>query len=108
RTPPSSRDGTETTLYSWRLWTSLSPRSDWKADIAAIEAPTLVVGAANDSIFRSAGYPNVFKSAKNADVQIVPDLSHFQIVMDDPVIARVVSWLRPVQAEQAPRVAKSA
>jgi alpha-beta hydrolase superfamily lysophospholipase len=107
RTPPSSRDGTETTLYSWRLWTSLAPRSDWKADIAAIDAPTLVVGAANDSIFRSAGYPEVFKPAKNADVQIIPELSHFQIVVDDRVIERVVTWLRSVQAEQAPRVAKN-
>lgn len=94
RVPPSSRDGTETSLYSWRLWTSLAPRADWKKEIASLSCPTLVIAAAKDSIFRSQGYPEVFKLASKADVQIVPNLSHFHLVVDEQVVERIVKWLK--------------
>lgn len=94
RVPPSSRDGTETTLYSWRLWTSLAPRADWKREIASLPCPTLVIAAAEDPIFRSQGYPEVFKFARTADVQIIPNLSHFNLVADERVVQRIATWLK--------------
>ena len=94
RTPPASRDGTETSLYSWRLWMSVTPRSDWKKEIASLSSPTLVIGAAEDPFFRSQGYPEVFKLASKADVQIVPNLSHFHLVVDEQVPQRIAKWLK--------------
>jgi alpha-beta hydrolase superfamily lysophospholipase len=94
RTPPASRDGTETSLYSWRLWMSVTPRGDWKKEIASLSCPILVIGAAQDPFFRSQGYPEVFKLARNAEVQIVPDLSHFHLVIDEQVPARIAKWLK--------------
>lgn len=93
RTPPASRDGTETSLYSWRLWASVTPRGDWKKEIASLSCPTLVIGAAEDPFFRSEGYPEVFRLAGNADVQIVPKLSHFHLVADEQVVDRIAKWL---------------
>lgn len=94
RTPPASRDGNETSLYSWRLWTSVTPRADWKTDIANLPSPTLVIGAAEDPFFRSEGYPEVFRLAGKAEVQIVPKLSHFDLVVDEGVPQRIAQWLK--------------
>ncbi len=94
RTPPASRDGTETSLYSWRLWTSVTPRAEWKKEIASLSSPALVIGAAEDPFFRSQGYPEIFKLAKTADVQIVPNLSHFHLVVDENVPQRIAAWLK--------------
>lgn len=94
RTPPRTRDGTETNLYSWRLWMSVTPRADWKKEIAALSLPTLVIGGAADPFFRSEGYPEVFKLAKNADVQIMPKLSHFDLIADEGVVERIATWLK--------------
>lgn len=96
RTPPASRDGTETNLYSWRLWTSVTPRADWKQEIARLSTPVLVIGAANDPIFRSQGYPEVFGHAAKAEVQIIPDISHFQLAVDEQVPQRIAKWLNQV------------
>lgn len=93
RTPPASRDGTETSLYSWRLWTSVTPRREWRQEIARLSSPTLVIGAAEDPFFRSQGYPEVFKLARKADVQIIPNLSHFHLVVDEQVTQRIAAWL---------------
>jgi non-heme chloroperoxidase len=98
RTPPGSRDGVETSLYSWRLWMSVTPRADWKKDIAHLSIPTLVIGAADDSIFRSEGYPEVFTMARKADVQIVPNQTHFNLVADENVVERIGTWLQQVPA----------
>jgi pimeloyl-ACP methyl ester carboxylesterase len=93
RTPPASRDGTETSHYSWRLWMSVTPRGDWKKEIASLPCPTLVIGGAEDPFFRSRGYPEVFKPARNVEVQIVPNLSHFHLVADEQVVERIAKWL---------------
>jgi alpha-beta hydrolase superfamily lysophospholipase len=94
RSPPASRDGNETSLYSWRLWMSATPRADWKKEIASLPCPNLIIGAAEDPFFRSEGYPEVFKLAKTADVQIIPNLSHFDLVVDEQVVERVAKWVR--------------
>ena len=94
RVPPGSRDGTETSLYSWRLWTSSAPRADWQKEIANLPCPTLVIAAAEDSIFRSQGYAEVFKLASKADVQVVPNLTHFHLAVDEQVVERIAKWLK--------------
>lgn len=91
--PSASRDGTETPLYSWRLFASVTPRQDWSAEIGRIECPVLVLAAARDSIFRSEGYPEVFKAAKNATTQIVAEIDHFELATSDEVPKRFSAWL---------------
>lgn len=70
RTPEAAKDGSETTIYSGRLWSSVAS-ADWRADIRRLDCPTLVIGAGRDVIFRSEGYSEVFKSAPSAQVQIM-------------------------------------
>ncbi|MDX2203786.1 MAG: alpha/beta hydrolase [Hyphomicrobiaceae bacterium] len=103
RTSPSSRDGSETSLYSWRLWTSLAPRDAWRKEIASLACPVLVIGAAEDPFFRSEGYPEVFKLAAQAEVEIVPRLSHFHLVVDEGVPGRIARWLQQAPARSAER-----
>jgi non-heme chloroperoxidase len=97
RQPASGRTGTETTVYSWRLFASTTPRPDWRREIASLPCPVLVIGAAEDPFFRSEGYPEVFQLAKHATVQIVPSFSHFHLVTEEDVIRRIAAWLKSGQ-----------
>jgi non-heme chloroperoxidase len=97
RQPASGRDGNETTLYSWRLFASTTPRPDWRREIASLPCPVLVIGAAEDPFFRSQGYPEVFQLAKHGKVQIVPSISHFHLVTEEDVVRRIAAWLKSGQ-----------
>nr|GAJ32392.1 lysophospholipase [Bradyrhizobium sp. DOA9] len=94
--PPAARDGTETALYSWRLFASVTPRSDWRNDIRSIACPVLVLAAARDSIFRSEGYREVFEPLRHASVEIIPAIDHFQLVTSSDVPRRIAHWLNAV------------
>ena len=91
--PPSARDGTETPLYSWRLFASVTPRPDWKADIRRIVCPVLVLGAEQDAIFRSEGYTEIFASLQQARVEIIPSINHFRLVTSLESPQRTQAWL---------------
>jgi pimeloyl-ACP methyl ester carboxylesterase len=51
----TARDGTETLLYSWRLFAPVTPRRDWQADIRRIGCPVLVLAAEKDFDLPSGG-----------------------------------------------------
>lgn len=91
--PPAARDGTETPLYSWRLFSSVTPRPDWRAEISRIDCPVLVLAAERDSIFRSAGYSEVFGSLPRAIVEVIPAIDHFQLVTSREVPSRIARWV---------------
>lgn len=90
---PSVRDGTETPHYSWRLFSSVTPRADWRGEIAAITCPVLVLGAEKDVIFDAAGYAQAFAGQPRASVDIVPGIGHFGLSMSDEAPARINRWL---------------
>jgi alpha-beta hydrolase superfamily lysophospholipase len=92
--PSAARDGTETPTYSWRLFTSVTPRQDWQRDIAAIAAPVLVLAAQNDPIFMSEGYAGVFRTQPRAEVAVLPGLDHFQLATSPDVPRRIADWLK--------------
>lgn len=94
---PSRRDGLETPHYSWRLFASVIPRSDWQADIARISAPILVLGAEKDVIFRSEGYAAAFSGNPKATVEIVPAVGHFALSLSDDAPRRFAKWLKKIQ-----------
>jgi alpha-beta hydrolase superfamily lysophospholipase len=89
----SAQDGTETPVYSWRLFASVTPRADWPAEISRIPCPILILGAEKDVIFRSEGYHEVFKFAKQATTQIVAGIDHFQLATSDQVVEHFAAWI---------------
>jgi pimeloyl-ACP methyl ester carboxylesterase len=91
--PQSARDGTETPLYSWRLFASVTPRLDWRGDVARIDCPLLVLAAEQDSIFRS-----------RATVEIIPAIDHFQLVTSDELPRRIAEWLKRTQSHPSPLI----
>ncbi len=96
--PPAARDGTETPLYSWRLFASVTPRQDWRSDIRSINCPVLVMAAERDSIFRSEGYREVFEPLPQANVEIIPAIDHFQLVTSPEVPHQIARWLSEIVA----------
>lgn len=92
--PTAARDGGETPLYSWRLYKSVTPRDNWREEIAAINAPILIVAAENDSIFRSDGYKDIFRNVRQATVEIISAIDHFQLSTSDEVPGLIDTWLR--------------
>jgi alpha-beta hydrolase superfamily lysophospholipase len=91
--PAKAKDGMETPVYTWRMFTSVTPRADWRSDIARIACPVLVLAAEHDSIFRSEGYPDVFGPLSRATVEIIPAIDHFQLAVSDHVPRRIGIWL---------------
>jgi alpha-beta hydrolase superfamily lysophospholipase len=91
--PARAKDGTETPVYTWRMFASVTPRADWRSDIARIACPVLVLAAENDSIFRAEGYAEVFGSLSQATVETIPAIDHFQLAVSDQVPRRIGTWL---------------
>ena len=91
--PPAAKDGTETTEYSWRLFASVTPRPDWRAEIRRIGCPVLVIAAQKDLIFRSDGYAEIFSPLQQATVEIIAGINHFQLASSDEVPRRTSIWL---------------
>ena len=53
----------------------------------------IVLAAEKDVIFNPAGYLDVFKPLDNAQVEILPELDHFQLATSDEVSKRIAVWL---------------
>lgn len=92
--PPKARDGNETLHYSWRMLKSISPREDWKGDIARIASPVLVLAAENDPIFVPEGYREVFRPLKHAEVDVLPKVNHFELAISEETARRIADWLK--------------
>jgi alpha-beta hydrolase superfamily lysophospholipase len=91
--PAKAKDGTETPVYTWRMFASVTPRADWRSDIARIACPVLVLAAEHDPIFRSEGYAEVFGPSSGATVEIIPAIDHFQLAISDQAPRRIGTWL---------------
>lgn len=86
--------GAETPTYSWRLFRSVTPRPDWKKEIAAIACETLVLGAEKDVIFNAEGYRDAFAPNPRAQVEIARGIGHFDLSMSDFAVERAAEFLR--------------
>ncbi|MCO5089373.1 MAG: hypothetical protein M9883_21235, partial [Methylobacteriaceae bacterium] len=73
----------ETPAYSWRLFRSVTPREDWKKEIASIACETLVLGAETDVIFNAEGYRAAFAPNPRVRVEIAQALGHFDLAVSD-------------------------
>ncbi|WP_439815836.1 alpha/beta hydrolase [Zavarzinia sp. CC-PAN008] len=96
--PPSILEGrlghTATRAYSYRLNTSYVPRPDYRADLAALAVPTLVVVGAADEVFDATQFQDVIGAqTATATVRIVPDATHIGLVHDPAALALVGDWI---------------
>lgn len=94
--PKSVRNGTETLAYSYRLNTSFSPR-DYGKDLTAITQPLLLlVGKKDETMFADKYQALISNNAINsqqAEVKVLPNLSHMGIVVSPDVRPDIQAWL---------------
>src|SRR4030042_4961856 len=90
--PQEVRDGTETLAYSHRLNTSYAPR-DYKKDLKAATQPILVVAGTKDEAFIADQFEPVFSSYTNAQVRLLPGVTHMGLVVGPEIRPVVKEWL---------------
>ena len=92
--PEAVRDGTETLAYSYRMQTSLHPRDDYGADLAALNAPTLVLAGSDDSSFNSDAYAPLFREhTDQAKVKVLEGVGHLEIIKRPETRQTIQAWL---------------
>ena len=92
--PAALWDGTETLSYSYRLNVSLHPRVNWRKDLAALGADSLVlIGEGDQAIDAQALQAMFAQYAPGAALRILPGVDHFGVFTQPAAIAQVVDWL---------------
>jgi alpha-beta hydrolase superfamily lysophospholipase len=103
--PPKFWDGTETLTCSYRLNASYHPRSNYKADIAALNDHVLALVGANDEAIDAQALHAVFASdAPRARVIIMPEISHFGIFTEPVAWNAISSWLQMLPPSASPKL----
>jgi pimeloyl-ACP methyl ester carboxylesterase len=93
--PAKYWDGTETLAYSYRLNMSYHPRYKYQADLAALGEQALVLIGANDEAIDPQALHAVFaQSAPQAQLRILPQVSHLGISSEPSSLAAIADWLR--------------
>jgi len=103
--PMDLRDGRETLDYSYRLFTSLVPRDNYRRDIAAMDRPTLLVAGSQDSIFKADAYPKLFAGNANVRCEVVPGLTHLGVLFDARARQIMAGWFATLAGREAEPVA---
>jgi non-heme chloroperoxidase len=101
--PPKFWDGTETLSYSYRLNLSYHPRFKYDADIRALSPRTLVmVGDRDTAVDGGALHTLMAADAPQAEMKILPDVSHFGVFSDPPAIEAATTWMRTLPERTGP------
>jgi alpha-beta hydrolase superfamily lysophospholipase len=101
--PAVVRDGplgaTATTHYSYRLNTSYAPRSDYKADIAALTRPFLLLAGREDEAFVADAYePLMAPLTRRGTYELVSGVGHLGIVDAPETVAALTAFLARFRA----------
>lgn len=91
--PERARDGTETLAYSYRLMTAFGPSRAVTQDIAALGVPTLVIAGARDEAMMADAYKDVFAGQPDAEVAVVEEAGHLDIVANVEALERIEAFL---------------
>ncbi|MEO1668276.1 MAG: alpha/beta fold hydrolase [Chloroflexota bacterium] len=91
--PPEFRTGTETLSYTYRLNTGYAPQN-YAVALEAIDVPLLLVAGGADEAFFADQYESTVTAYTEADVVILPDVSHMGAVVDEDVQMPVIEWLQ--------------
>ncbi|MGO4912502.1 alpha/beta hydrolase [Leeuwenhoekiella sp. W20_SRS_FM14] len=91
--PKAYEDSLQNKFYSYRMAVNFAPK-DYKKDITNLRTSSLVLVGAEDESF----YPNKFKevyspASKYADVQILENVNHLNIVKDSEVLKRIENYI---------------
>ena len=91
-----------TPAYSFALSVNFRPQRDYIANIRSVDRPCRLVADANDEVFFTARFAEVFRSAgKDVPVTLVPGVSHIQLTLAPQAIGAAIA---AVQSMQPPRV----
>ncbi|WP_051216060.1 alpha/beta hydrolase [Ferrimonas futtsuensis] len=90
--PKPYRDGTETLTYSYRLMMGFAPRH-YRQDLAAISQPTLLLIGSEDEAFVAEQFKPTVEPLLEADIRVLPGLSHMGVVVSEDVRSVVETWL---------------
>lgn len=94
--PSEFRTGTETLSYTYRLNTGYAPQN-YEVALEAIDVPLLLVAGDADEAFFADQYESTVTAYTEADVVILPDVSHMGAVVDEDVQMPVIEWLQKLQ-----------
>ena len=90
--PLEARDGTETLAYSYRLNRSFAPR-DYRKDLSAIKKPLLIFTGTADEIFFAEKFEPVISQYTNAQVKLLPGVTHLGVAVSPKVQPAIREWL---------------
>lgn len=92
--PAVVRDGSEALRYSYRMQTSMHPRDDYGADLASLDAPTLVLVGKEDQVFLADAYPSLFeRHTEQARVRLLEGVGHLGIIDAPATDDAITAWL---------------
>jgi pimeloyl-ACP methyl ester carboxylesterase len=78
--------------YSYRAMEDGAP-ADYRAALAAVRAPLLVVAGSRDEVFKADEYGPVVRGNSHGTVVIVPNATHDGVVNDSLTMAAVKTWV---------------
>lgn len=93
--PACTLDGRETLSWSYNTLLAFGP-GDPAGELASAGAgrPMLVIVGAEDECFRAEAYPKVMAGAvPTADVRLLPDLGHWDLLTDPSATNIAIEWL---------------
>ena len=93
--PETYWDGTETLAYTWRLNVSMHPRlPNYKSDLSNMQVPVLVMCGEKDESNAASAYQPLFEeTCPQAEVVILPGITHFGVFTDTAALDRIVDWI---------------
>lgn len=73
-----------TPSYGFRLASNFRPRTDWRAEIAAVDRPMRVLVGSDDAVFNPQAFPEAFARQDAADIPVrrLPAIDHAGLVLD--------------------------
>jgi len=90
---PSDSPESPPNEYSYRAFSSMAP-TDYKAGLASVDKPLLVLIGNNDEPFYGAHFEPVVRENGNGEVILFEGLNHQNIMFDEKVIAVISAWMK--------------
>ncbi|MFV8226118.1 alpha/beta hydrolase [Christiangramia aquimixticola] len=91
--PEAYEDSLQNKSYSYRMAVNFAPK-DYEKDIANLRTSSLVLVGEEDESFYSGKFKEVYRpAAKYADIQIMENVNHLNIVKDSDVLKRIENYI---------------
>jgi alpha-beta hydrolase superfamily lysophospholipase len=94
-----------TPVYSWRLQTGMHLDRNWRAEIARIDRPTMVVVGSKDELFHADDFEPLFGGLNHRiSVSVQPGLGHMDMITSPRACAAIAAaWQRLAGVQRAER-----